>query len=168
MTTFRISRDELSRVFSPRAAKQFEQMQDAVVTQGDAIGSNVSATGVLRDATFLTLSANTELPNEYVFRWGAGLRLVTEPGIATLYSDAPRVEGTGTLRFVVPGDTVLALPLMGTLATQAGPETLANKTLVEPKVTGLVNAVDDAAAATAGVPVGGMYLNGSVAMVRVA
>ncbi|HET8687667.1 MAG TPA: hypothetical protein VFM18_13535 [Methanosarcina sp.] len=32
----------------------------------------------------------------------------------------------------------------------------------------LVNAVDDAAAATAGVPVGGLYRNGSVVMVRVA
>lgn len=31
-----------------------------------------------------------------------------------------------------------------------------------------VNAVDDAAAATAGVPVGGIYRNGSVLMVRVA
>lgn len=32
----------------------------------------------------------------------------------------------------------------------------------------LVNAVDDTAAATAGVPVGGLYRNGSVLMIRVA
>lgn len=35
-------------------------------------------------------------------------------------------------------------------------------------ISSLVNAVDDAAAAAAGVPVGGMYRDGSVLMVRVA
>lgn len=35
-------------------------------------------------------------------------------------------------------------------------------------ISALVNAVNDAAAASAGVPVGGMYRNGSVLMVRVA
>ena len=36
------------------------------------------------------------------------------------------------------------------------------------KLVGLSNAADDAAAATAGVAVGGMYRNGSILMVRVA
>lgn len=35
-------------------------------------------------------------------------------------------------------------------------------------ISTLVNAVNDAAAASVGVPVGGMYRNGSVLMVRVA
>ena len=35
-------------------------------------------------------------------------------------------------------------------------------------LVGLINAVDDVAAASAGVPIGGMYRNGSVLMVRVA
>ena len=35
-------------------------------------------------------------------------------------------------------------------------------------ISSLVNAINDAAAASAGVPVGGMYRNGSVLMVRVA
>ena len=34
-------------------------------------------------------------------------------------------------------------------------------------ISALVNAVNDAAASSAGVPVGGMYRNGSVLMVRV-
>lgn len=50
-------------------------------------------------------------------------------------------------------------------------------TLPNPNVVGIThvananalsNAVDDAAAATAGVPIGGLYRNGSVLMVRVA
>jgi hypothetical protein len=51
-----------------------------------------------------------------------------------------------------PGDVQAALAALGALVSIGA---------------GLVDAVDDAAAATAGVPVGAFYRNGSVVMVRV-
>lgn len=55
-----------------------------------------------------------------------------------------------------------ALDRMGGLAKATHTHPLAS--LAGP----LTNAVDDAAAATAGVPVNGLYRNGSVVMIRVA
>lgn len=168
MSTFRIARDELTRVFSPRAAKAFEQMQDTVVSQGETIGSGIAGTQSLREATFLTLSPNAELPNEYVLTLGPGLRFETSAGEVAIHSDAPQVEGGHRVRFVVPGDATIVLPIVGVVATREGTETLANKTLKAPALDGLVNALNDAAAAAGGVAVGGMYRNGSALMVRVA
>lgn len=167
-TTFFIDRIELERVFSPRAVRQFEELQQKLAETEERSTVSVGATETLQQGTFVTLSPNAELPNEYVLGVGSGLRLEAGSGTLTLYSDAPRVTGGFTASFAVTGPTALALPLTGILATRANVETLENKTLTAPKLSGLVDAVDDAAAAGGGVPVGGAYRNGSVLMVRVA
>lgn len=167
-TTFFIDREELSRVFNPRAAMMFEEMQRRVASTEETVDANLGETGALMEAAFVTLSPNTELPNEYVLGVGEGLRLDVEPGRVSLFSDAPRVNGGHRLEFLVAGPSTVAVPLGGILATREAVETLKNKTLDAPKMSGLVNAADDAAAAAAGVPVGGVYRNGSQVMVRTA
>lgn len=165
--SFFISRPELERVFNTRAARQFEDMQERVARSSETTTANVEATETLQQATYVTLSANTELSNEFVLSVGPGLRLETSTGSVTLYSDAPTVEGGHPLTFAVAGPTALGLPVAGILVTRAGAETLSNKTLAEPKISDLGNYVDDVAAAAGGVPVTGVYRNGSVLMVRV-
>lgn len=147
-----------------RAQRRFDLMQKSVVETGAAITSNIEGTQTLRDATYITLSPNAELPNERVFRWGAGLRLTVDDSFATLTlsTDVPRSSGGYTLTFVGEGDSSVALPLEGRLATVANPETLENKTLSapvldEPRLTGIGDYADDVAADAAGVPVGGVY-----------
>lgn len=166
LKTFLIDRSELARVFSPRAAKAFEQMQDAVVEQGETQTANVDATEAIAQASYVTLSPNTELPNEFVLTVGTGLGITAGGGVLTLYSTGPRVSGGHSLNFIVNGASNVAVPLAGTLATIEGIEILANKTLAAPRLTGLVNAANDAAASAGGVPVDGIYRNGSVLMVR--
>ena len=65
-----------------------------------------------------------------------------------------------------PGNQVLG-PLTGILATVGNIETLTNKTLAAPKLSGLGDYADDAAAAGGGVPVGGVYRTGSALKIRV-
>lgn len=164
-----ISRADLLEAFPLRAARQFEVMQQTVAKVEDTVTANVDATGALKDATFVTLSANAELPNERVLGLGEGLAFELTDGGVTLNTDAlARVEGGHELRFVVSGDTELVLPLTGGVATRENVETLRNKTLEAPKLSGLKEATDDTAAATAGVPVGGMYRTGSALKVRLA
>ena len=80
--TFLISRADLAPIFgqNPRVLQQFEEMQRAVSDHGDAIGANVAATSSLADATFVTLSPNAELGNEYVLSVSEGLELLTGTG----------------------------------------------------------------------------------------
>jgi len=167
--TYFIAREELARAFeSPRAVRQFEQMQEQVATSSEVLTANVEATGALSEATFLTLSSNAELSNEYVLSVAAPLRFDVSDGKATLLVDAPIVAGGFRVSLTAVGTTDLVLPLTGALATLGNAETLTNKTIAAPLVTGLKDALDDAAAAAAGVPVNGAYRNGSVLMVRVA
>lgn len=166
--TFFISRPELERVFNQRAARQFETLQEHVANTVETTSANVDATETLQTATFVTLSANTELPNEYVLSVGPGLSISAASGAVTIYSEAPVISGGHPVTFTVTGPTNLALPISGILATRAGVETLSNKTLAAPLVSGLGDYANDAAAAAGGVPVGGVYRNGSVLMVRVA
>lgn len=168
-TTFFIDRQELERVFNPRAAKLFEDMQRRVAETEETVTAGVDATDTLQEASFVTLSPNAELQGEYVLSVGDGLRLVTSPGGVALLSDAPRVDPSDfSVTFAVTGNTNLALPLAGIVATRENAETFKNKTLDAPALSGLVNAADDTAAAAADVPVGGVYRNGSVLMLRVA
>lgn len=167
--TYFIARTELMKVFSPAAARQFEDMQIRFGSTEDAVTANVEATEKIQDATYLTLSPNAELPNERVLTLGDGLQFtVTEDSVRIDLSGVPMVDGGHSIRFVTTGDTEVVLPIAGVLATRDGSETFKNKTLASPKVSNLINAADDGAAAGAGVPVGGMYRNGSALMVRVA
>lgn len=168
-TGFMISRADLSAAFggNERVVRQFEEMQRQVAETGETAGANVEATAALKEASFITLSGNSELPNEYVLEVSEGLRIVAEDGVLRLYLDAPIVTGGFTVRLIATSDAELVLPVAGVLATRTNPELLENKTLAAPKLDGLEAAADDAAAAAAGVAVGQMYRNGSALMVRV-
>lgn len=167
--TFFIDREVLYRIFGgdPLAVRKFETLQETVAVSGEATSAGVSATQTLRDATFVTLSANAELTGERVLFVGPGLSLDTgTEGRVTLRSNVVSDNGH-VVQFNVLGPTVLQLPTAGIVATLGGVETFSNKTLNAPKASGLTNAADDAAAASAGVPVGGIYRDGSNLKVRV-
>lgn len=167
--TFFISREALHGVFGDhRVVRQFEDMQSRVANTEQVATSGLADTEAIKDATFVTLSANAGLPNERVLAVGAGLSIdVDEPGLITLSATVSAPNGH-LVQFATTGATAVALPVTGFLATRAGAETLSNKTLDTPKLSGLGNYADDTAAAAGGVAVGAMYRNGSVLMVRVA
>jgi hypothetical protein len=141
---YTISRADLAPVFgnNPRVLAQFEALQRKVIEHEDTIGANVDATNALADATFVTLSANAELPNEYVFQVGEGLSLDASGGVVALTLQAPVLTGGFKVYMAAAGNSTLALPLFGTLAVEEwfpGPY------------------ADDAAAAADGVAVGECY-----------
>lgn len=167
-----LTRDLLSQLFNgnPRAVKAFEDQARTVAAVEAQTLTTVAATDALEDATVLTLSPNATLRNERVVARGHGIELVDDGTNVTIRiksDEAPIVEGGFDVILRAQGITDLLLPIEGTLATRAGTETFANKTLAAPKLSGLTNAANDAAAAGAGVPVGGVYRNGSALQVRV-
>lgn len=163
-----IDRETLTKTFgNPAMVAAFEDLQNTVARTESVATANVEATGKLSDAAFVTLSPNAELPNERVLALGEGLRFVLAPGGVTIVSDAPLVEGGYRVRMTVAGDSDLALPLTGILATRDNVETLTHKTLASPALAGIANYADDAAAASGGVPVGGVYRTGSALKMRV-
>lgn len=164
--TFFIDRRELARVFDQRAARQFEEMQQRLAETSERTTAGVEATDALSQASFVTLSPNAELENEFVLSVSGPLRIRTGPSGVNLTAAAPELQGDFEATFIVSGPTSLALPLMGTLATRQGAEMLENKTLAAPSVSGLVNAADDTAAGAAGVPVGGVYHDAGALRVR--
>lgn len=141
--SFLISRKDLAPVFTnPRTLVQFEEMQRAVAEHVDTIGANVEATNALADASFVTLSANTDLKNEFVLQVSDGLTLDAEAGVLRLTLQAPVVTGGFAVHMTAMGETTLGLPLTGFLATREwfpGPY------------------ADDVAAAGGGVAVGECY-----------
>ena len=170
-TPYFIDRQELAQVgFSPRGVRQFEDLQQQVASSTETVTANQEATDKLADGTFVTLSPNAELSNERVLRLGDGLKFDTSTaGEVAIRLNGVPFTGTGfRINLVTAGDTEIALPLTGFLATRENTEELSNKTLRAPLLSGLVDAADDAAAATARVPVGGIYRTGSDLKVRVA
>lgn len=169
--TYFLARQELLNVgFSRKAARQFEDLQMQVASSDETIQTNIEGTERISEATYLTLSPNAELPNERVLALGSGLAfdLSTEGAVKLDTTGLVRAAGGHTITLVGAGESEVLMPLAGTLATRANAETLENKTLRAPQLSDLVNAGDDAAAAAASVPVGGMYRDGSILMVRVA
>ena len=167
--TFFIARDDLAQAFpNMRAVRQFETMQQRVEDTAETTGANVEATGALAQASFVTLSPNAELPNEYVLQVGEGLALTTETGVLRLTSDAPVVDGGFRVRLIASADSELVLPPGGVLSTRDGQETLRNKELEAPYLAEVDDYADDAAAAAGGVEIGQLYRTGSAVMVRVA
>lgn len=166
-----IPRELLAEAFrNPRLVRAFEQQTQAL-SEAQAQGAdNVAATDALQDATYIVLSPNAALANERVLKVGRGIRLsVTDTAIILDASnEVPHVSGGFSVQLTAQADTAVVLPLSGTLATRSGDETLTNKTLETPKLVGLLDAADDAAAATGGVPVGGVYRTGSILKTRVA
>lgn len=118
--TFLISRADLNPIFggNPRVLQQFEELQRKVAEHEDSIGANVAATAAQADASYVTLSPNAELTNEFVFQVGNGLSLDAADGVVTLTMQAPVVTGGFNVQMTAQGDSTLVLPLTGVLATQ--------------------------------------------------
>lgn len=186
-----LTRQELAAFLpSPRAIDAFEMQFDdtAANTEGVAQAINdanaaqttattaqstadaaVAATNDLKGASYLTLSPDAALTNERILT--AGNLIDFDDGGAgaalTVKVDKLSIAGAFTVALTLSANTTLTMPVSGTLATVAGTETLQNKTLQAPSVSGLGNYANDAAAAAGGVPVGGVYRNASVLQVRV-
>lgn len=121
MSEFLLSREEIAQAFgSPRAIRRFEELQRSVVDTADTVTAGVASTAALRDATFVTLSANDELPNERVLAVGPGLSIQTAGAQATLRltNAVPRATGGFSVQFTASGDSLVGLPLAGFLATR--------------------------------------------------
>lgn len=171
--TFKLNRDEIARAFdTPRAVKAFERLQDTVAANDEAVAAALGPTGALNEATFVTLSPNAELPNERVLTFGSGLSFTLTATQITirLSANVPTVTGGFRVQIVAGGDSTVAVPPTGILATTENAELFKNKTLAgaTTSITGLGDYVDDAAAAVGLVPVGGLYRTGSQLKVRVA
>lgn len=161
----------LSQLFNgnPRAVSAFREIGVSVEATEKAVTAGQETTQRLSEASFVVLGANDELPNEKVLAVGRGLTIGVEEGqvVLRLGVGAVKVSGDFEVTMTAQGPTAVVLPLGGVLATLGNIETLTNKTLASPKLEGLADYADDAAAATGGVPVGGLYRTGSAVMVRV-
>ncbi len=171
MTSYIIARDVLHKLFGgdKRSVLSFETQQRKLADLDGAVTANVAGTEALKDGSYITLSPNAELTNEYVLSFGRGLTFDADtPGQLILATDGPNVNGGFSLQLTVAGDSTISVPLSGIMATRENTETLKNTTLETPKITVLGDYVDDAAAAVGGVPVGGVYRTASALKVRVA
>lgn len=158
-------REDLAQFFggNPRLLSAFEDQAVAV----EAATGGLETTQALKDATVIVLSANGDFTNERVLEVSDDIGIeITETTVKLTVKDVARTQG-GDVVFVPPADVELFLPPEGTLVAAEIAATLLKKTLDAPKLTGLGNYANDAAAAAGGVPVTGMYRNGSVLMIRV-
>lgn len=166
-----LRRDILQKYFGedPSFILALEDQSDRLDEVETVTTANVAATDTIRNATYVTLSANAELPNETVLAFGKGIGfdLIDGQVVIRISANVPYSASGHLINFVTAGDSNLGLPLSGTLATLAGAETLSSKTLSAPKVSEIGDYADDTAAAAAGVPVGGVYRTGSALKVRV-
>lgn len=179
-----LTRKELSEFLpNQRAVRAFEETFTAVdENAGAAEGAQqtadqaltdateaIQATNDIKAATFLTLSLDGTLTNERVLTAGNLIDFDDTGAGGTLIVkvDKLSIAGAFTLGLTLTANTALTLPTAGTLATLAGVETLSDKTLTAPKLSGIGDYADDAAAAAGGVPVGGVYRTASALKVRV-
>lgn len=189
MREFIIRRDALEAVFGTLDARKFAQQQETLSNVSDAQVQVIADTQSLLDATYLTLSANTDLTSERVFSAGGGLSLTLGTGTAALALDntVARASGGFDVTFTAAATRTVSITASGVMATTATAQTFTNKTLTAPAIngatigsstingstidaphlTGLTNAADDAAAATAGVAIGAVYHTSGALKVRI-
>jgi len=164
-------RDLLAKYFAddPRLISHFENQALAVAQVAEVTGGAVTATERLQDATVVTLSTNESLTNEFVLSSGDGTNLRIIAGHLAIDADdtVVRCEGGG-VKLLAPANVTLLLPVEGTLVSDTAPAKLYSKTLDKPGMTGLVDAVSNAAAAAAGVAIGGIYRDGTTLKIRIA
>src|SRR6185437_6490255 len=138
-----------------------QRMIRAMEDQSRTVDDGVAATSALADATVIVLSPNGDFTNERVLKVGDGISIeITDDAVTLIVQNVAMVEGDA-LTLITQGATQLILPLTGTVMVGESPKV---------DVTTLGAYADDAAAATAGVPVGGLYRNSaapSQLMVRV-
>jgi hypothetical protein len=152
---------------NPRLRAAMEQVFNTSDVVQSQLAANVEATDAMDAATVITLSSNTAFKNERVLKLGAGLKATDTGAELQLDATGPALTGGFPVTLQAFGASNIALPLGGVLATVSNVETLRNKTLNAPKLSGLGDYADDTAAAAGSVPVGGMYRTGSALKVRV-
>ena len=166
-----LTRADLARAFGndPYLIAAFEEQQITVEQTAVASGESAAATTAIQDATVLTLSANEAFTNERVFTPYNGITGEDDGAHLKVRVDVTVARATGghPVTFIATAPSSILVPPAGTLATVTGPETLINKTLQAPRLSGLGNYANDGDAAAGGVPVGGIYRDGSTLMVRV-
>jgi hypothetical protein len=167
-----ITREMLGRWFKgdQRMIKAMEEQQRLVVTSAQGLQTTAQATDRIEAASVIVLASNAAFSNERVLQLGKGLVGEDLDGKVTIQTSdvVPTVTGGFRVTMTAAGDSQFLVPFNGTLATIANTETLSNKTLASPKMSGLSNYADDTAAAAGGVVVGQTYRTGSVIKVRVA
>lgn len=166
----KLDRRLLGEVFSnPRMIRAMESQAEAVDTATEGLSTQAQATELIQDASVIVLAPNGAFQGERVLVLGEGLVGVDDGSTLTIRASdkVPLVNGDFTLLLTLAGNTTVAVPLTGILATLGNIETLANKTLNAPKLSGLGDYADDTAAAAGSVPVGGVYRTGSAIKVRV-
>ncbi len=138
-----------------RTQSAFEQLFNKVEDSAGTLASTVEATEKLQDATVITLSANATFNNERILKLDDGLEAIDDGEFLTIkLEDVARTENYA-VTLIAQGDSELIVPLVGTILVR------------EHIGAGLGNYANDAAAAAGGVPIEGLYRNGSVLMVRV-
>lgn len=151
-----IPRELLNKYFGqdPRLVRAFENQALAVMGNQNTSAATDQA---LDKAEIVTLSPNASFSNEHVLSDGDGTKVNASPGTLQIDVDAsvPRAVN-GTVEFMAPGPVVLSLPTRGKLLSDGEP----------PRFSGLINAASDSAAASAGVPIGGVYHNAGALRVR--
>lgn len=154
---------------NPRAVRAMEAQAQAVDEATGGLSSQAEATELIQDASVIVLAPNGAFQGERVLQLGPGLSGEDDGTNLTLKTSTkvPLVSGDFTLFITLAGNSTVAIPLTGILATVGNIETLTNKTLAAPKLSGLGDYADDAAAAGGGVPVGGIYRTGSALKIRV-
>jgi hypothetical protein len=167
----KLDRRLLGEVFdNPRMIRAMETQAQAVDDATFGLETQATATELMKDASVVVLAPNGAFEGERVLVLGQGLVGVDNGSTLTIRtsSKVPLVNGDFTLLITLAGNTTVAIPLTGILATVGNVETLTNKTLAAPKLSGLGDYADDTAAAAGGVPVGGVYHNAGALRIRLA
>lgn len=165
----KLDRRLLGEVFdNPRMIRAMETQAQAVDDATSGLETQATSTELMKDASVIVLAPNGAFEGERVLVLGQGLVGIDDGSTLTVRtsSKVPLVNGNFTLSFTLAGNTTVAIPLTGVMATQANIETLTNKTLAAPKLSGLGNYADDTAAAAGGVPIDGVYHNAGALRLR--
>lgn len=144
MTTS-VTRYDLSQLsgISPKLLIAFTELFVSTAANTDAIAGAADATGAIQDGTVITLSPNAAFNNERVLTPGPGITLTDNGAGSTLVISADSaitLVGGYALTFNLSSDVILDLPATGRIPSSSdGPY------------------ADDAAAAAAGIAIGGWY-----------
>lgn len=145
-------------------AKHFagdERMIRAMEDQSKTVSDGVASTSALADATVIVLSANGDFTNERVLEVGDGIAIEITDSTVKFSVENVAMALNYPVTLLAKGPTNLILPLNGTLLNAEAPVL---------NMTNLAAYANDAAAAAAGVPIGGLYRNSAATsqlMVRV-
>jgi len=144
----KLDRRLLAKAFpgQPALIAQFEELSKATDDVSTNASSTAQATETLQDATVLVLSPSGAFNGERVLKIGTGVRAVDNGSTLTLSLDRTVARVLDySLRFLPADDATLFVQEGGTVMVRERP-------MIEAP-----DAADDAAAAVAGVPVGGIY-----------